>query len=134
MDWQSFCSTCARLPLPSMKPSGPSSASIGTQSTLGTGKLTVWSMPSYRRTYVQLSFSQDLNVFEPEENVAHAQLDTGEALRAVDMGPPAESPKAAAFREFWGDRAELRRYKVCPMHILRPGNCNLLAGISLARP
>ena len=41
-----------------------------------------------------------------------AQLDRGEALRAVDMGPPAESPKAAAFREFWGDRAELRRYKV----------------------
>lgn len=49
---------------------------------------------------------------------AHAQLDTGEALRAVDMGPPAESPKAAAFRQFWGDRAELRRYKVCPMRLL----------------
>ena len=47
------------------------------------------------------------------------QLDMGEALRAVDMGPPAESPKAAAFREFWGDRAELRRYKVRPvLHLL----------------
>ena len=48
----------------------------------------------------------------PKQALDIAQLDTGEALRAVDMGPPAESPKAAAFREFWGDRAELRRYKV----------------------
>ena len=40
------------------------------------------------------------------------QLDTAESLRAVDMGPPAESPQAAGFREFWGDRAELRRFKV----------------------
>lgn len=49
------------------------------------------------------------------------QLDTDEALRAVDMGPPAESPKAAAFREFWGDRAELRRYKVRPALPWMPG-------------
>lgn len=52
------------------------------------------------------------------------QLDTSESLRAVDMGPPAESPKAAAFREFWGNRAELRRYKVtkhpaAPLHFYR---------------
>ena len=56
-----------------------------------------------------------------------AQLDTDEALRAVDMGPPAESPKATAFREFWGDRAELRRYKVCS---LLPS----LAGLPAALP
>ena len=46
------------------------------------------------------------------EDVRCLQLDTAESLRAVDMGPPAESPKAAGFREFWGDRAELRRFKV----------------------
>ena len=31
----------------------------------------------------------------------------------MDVGPAAESPKAAAFREFWGPCAELRRFKVC---------------------
>ena len=73
--------------------------------------------------------------FEPRvhhfvRQAAHAQLDTGEALRAVDMGPPAENPKAAAFREFWGERAELRRYKVCPLRLSTSGShSSLLASI-----
>ena len=41
-----------------------------------------------------------------------AQLDPATALRAVDMGPAADSPQAAAFRAFWGERAELRRFQV----------------------
>lgn len=36
----------------------------------------------------------------------------GQVDRAVDHGPPAEDRKAAsAFRKFWGEKAELRRFK-----------------------
>ncbi|KAI9787741.1 MAG: hypothetical protein M1839_000273 [Geoglossum umbratile] len=39
-------------------------------------------------------------------------LDPTHAGRAVDQGPPAEAKiEAAAFRKFWGERAELRRFK-----------------------
>ena len=41
-------------------------------------------------------------------------LDPATALRMVDIGPPADDAAAAkAFRAFWGDRAELRRFQVC---------------------
>lgn len=32
-------------------------------------------------------------------------------MRLVDLGPPADSPDAAAFRQLWGERAELRRFQ-----------------------
>ena len=41
-------------------------------------------------------------------------LDTEHAFRIVDHGPPAEeqeTERARQFRDFWGDRAELRRFK-----------------------
>ncbi|KAK7540557.1 Nrap protein [Phyllosticta citribraziliensis] len=39
-------------------------------------------------------------------------VDPANALRAVDHGPSAESKKEAAlFRQFWGEKAELRRFK-----------------------
>lgn len=39
-------------------------------------------------------------------------LDKTEASRVLDQGPTAEQPeKAAAFRDFWGEKAELRRFK-----------------------
>ncbi|KAH9949745.1 Nrap protein [Amylocystis lapponica] len=41
-------------------------------------------------------------------------LDTEHAFRLVDHGPPAaeqESAATEAFRDFWGDKAELRRFK-----------------------
>lgn len=39
-------------------------------------------------------------------------MDPTNANRAVDHGPPAESKKeAASYRQFWGDKAELRRFK-----------------------
>ena len=39
-------------------------------------------------------------------------LDASQATRMVDRGPPADDPIAApAFRHFWGERAELRRFK-----------------------
>jgi U3 small nucleolar RNA-associated protein 22 len=38
--------------------------------------------------------------------------DPAYATRTVDLGPPAENKKeAAAFRQFWGEKAELRRFK-----------------------
>ena len=40
-----------------------------------------------------------------------AQLDPAASLRVVDAGPSAESAQAAAFREFWGERSELRRFQ-----------------------
>lgn len=43
------------------------------------------------------------------------QADPAAALQLRDIGPPAENVKAAAkFRQFWGDKAELRRFQVCP--------------------
>lgn len=40
------------------------------------------------------------------------QVDPTAALRAVDIGPPADQAAAAAeFRQFWGDRSELRRFQ-----------------------
>ncbi|KAJ5819680.1 hypothetical protein N7474_005271 [Penicillium riverlandense] len=39
-------------------------------------------------------------------------LDAENALRVVDHGPPAEEKEAAtSFRSFWGEKAELRRFK-----------------------
>lgn len=39
-------------------------------------------------------------------------LDPGHSARSVDRGPSAEDAKATAdFRSFWGDKAELRRFK-----------------------
>lgn len=41
------------------------------------------------------------------------QTDPAAALQLRDIGPPAENVKAAAkFRQFWGDKAELRRFQV----------------------
>ena len=36
----------------------------------------------------------------------------GEAYRMLDKGPTPDTPAAAAFRAFWGDKAELRRFQV----------------------
>ena len=36
----------------------------------------------------------------------------GEAYRMLDRGPAAESADAPAFRDFWGEKAELRRFQV----------------------
>lgn len=46
------------------------------------------------------------------EVLVGATLDPTLALRLVDVGPPADDAAAAAkFRAFWGDAAELRRFK-----------------------
>ncbi|XP_071171681.1 nucleolar protein 6-like isoform X2 [Mytilus edulis] len=33
------------------------------------------------------------------------------AFSSIDKGPPADSPEAKEFREFWGEKSELRRFK-----------------------
>lgn len=49
------------------------------------------------------------------------QVDATAALRTLDMGPPADRAKeAAAFRAFWGDKAELRRFQVGGRSVLPP--------------
>ncbi|KAI4118717.1 MAG: hypothetical protein LQ345_001283 [Seirophora villosa] len=58
----------------------------------------VSSMPSHLRTDLHVTVGLLLN---PENS-----------QRMVDRGPPIDDKKASAlFREFWGDRAELRRFK-----------------------
>ena len=53
----------------------------------------------------------------PQENYEPVVLvgltkNASQATRIVDHGPPAEDTKAAAFfRKFWGEKAELRRFK-----------------------
>ena len=54
-----------------------------------------------------------------------SQVDPLEASRLVDVGPAADKKaEAAKFRKFWGDRAELRRFKVslggCAQGLHRP--------------
>lgn len=40
------------------------------------------------------------------------QVDPTAALRTLDMGPPADKAEPArAFRAFWGEKAELRRFQ-----------------------
>ncbi|KAF2011778.1 pre-rRNA processing protein-like protein Utp22 [Aaosphaeria arxii CBS 175.79] len=50
---------------------------------------------------------------DKERNVlVSLAIDPSNAYRSVDHGPPAEDKKAAAsFRQFWGEKAELRRFK-----------------------
>ena len=43
------------------------------------------------------------------------QMDPAKANSSLDIGPASDTPAAAAFREFWGDRAETWRLKV-PIH------------------
>ena len=38
-------------------------------------------------------------------------LDTDHAFSIVNMGPAADSPEAAEFHSFWGEKAELRRFQ-----------------------
>ena len=38
-------------------------------------------------------------------------LDTDHAFSIVNMGPPADSPEAAEFHSFWGEKSELRRFQ-----------------------
>ncbi|XP_002731732.1 nucleolar protein 6, partial [Saccoglossus kowalevskii] len=38
-------------------------------------------------------------------------LDPEYSMRVLDMGPPADSQEAADFRQFWGNKAELRRFQ-----------------------
>lgn len=37
-------------------------------------------------------------------------LDLDNALSTLERGPSADSPEAHAFREFWGDMSNLRRF------------------------
>ncbi|KAF2800805.1 Nrap protein [Melanomma pulvis-pyrius CBS 109.77] len=59
----------------------------------------------------------DVSVSKPLEDQERSILinvatDPSNANRAVDHGPAAENKKeAASFRQFWGDKAELRRFK-----------------------
>jgi hypothetical protein len=40
------------------------------------------------------------------------QMDMAAASRGVDIGPSADSAEAAPFRQFWGERSEMRRFQV----------------------
>mmetsp|Transcript_17344 Transcript_17344/g.56764 ORF Transcript_17344/g.56764 Transcript_17344/m.56764 type:complete len:1002 (+) Transcript_17344:276-3281(+) len=59
-------------------------------------------------------FAGDFNIVK-DEVTAGAVIDPQHAFRLVDIGPNTggdrKSPLAKAFRAFWGDRAELRRFK-----------------------
>ncbi|KAG7264330.1 hypothetical protein CRUP_009952 [Coryphaenoides rupestris] len=54
---------------------------------------------------------------EPPKHKAQPPLSFGLILRpehaasVLERGPPADSPKAAAFRQLWGPRSELRRFQ-----------------------
>lgn len=74
-----------------------------------------------RATSVSLSLpghrSWSVTTSKPKENAHDCMLiniatDSDHANRPVDLGPSAENKQeAAAFRKFWGDKSELRKFK-----------------------
>jgi U3 small nucleolar RNA-associated protein 22 len=65
----------------------------------------VWNQPSTKTTPMQSSLGED-------SVVLGFTLDPNTSARLVDRGPPAEDTAGvAAFKEFWGSKAELRRFK-----------------------
>lgn len=58
------------------------------------------------------NISQDAPGWDlPEHSLTYGFLLTSDATRIVDRGPVATAQDAPAFREFWGDKAELRQFK-----------------------
>jgi U3 small nucleolar RNA-associated protein 22 len=56
--------------------------------------------------------SDGRSVYERYSTTVGIVLDPEHVRRTVDHGPPAEDKEASAkFREFWGEKAELRRFK-----------------------
>lgn len=51
------------------------------------------------------------------------QVDVEHAFTAIEIGPEADSPQAAAFRQFWGQKAEMRKFlvKALPREIIGSG-------------
>ncbi|KAF6211041.1 hypothetical protein GE061_014154 [Apolygus lucorum] len=39
------------------------------------------------------------------------KLNPGTSLSVIDKGPPSNTPEGSEFREFWGDKCQLRRFK-----------------------
>lgn len=61
---------------------------------------------AWKVSAVKPSESQDKSI------IINIGTDAANATRTVDLGPSAENKKeAAAFRQFWGEKAELRRFK-----------------------
>merc|ERR1719239_653369 len=44
------------------------------------------------------------------------RLNAATAFTALNKGPPADSPEAKEFRDFWGDKSEMRRFKDGTIH------------------
>ncbi|MED6145906.1 hypothetical protein PIB30_029504 [Stylosanthes scabra] len=68
---------------------------------------------TWRNTQCQWSVNNGLSVLDKEPLFIGISVSTLEkAFRIVDIGPNAESKdEALEFRKFWGDKAELRRFK-----------------------
>ncbi|GAB5361505.1 hypothetical protein AAMO2058_000718800 [Amorphochlora amoebiformis] len=71
---------------------------------------------SDRVRLVVAKYAQDTPPRDTKNNTELIRVGLGlagsEAFRAIQMGPPAEEKNAArAFRAFWGERSELRRFK-----------------------
>lgn len=70
-------------------------------------------LPAERPTWAA---DEDAPSFSPAEDATAVlcfglQLNRQHLQRTLDVGPPAESAGVAAFRNFWGEKAELRRFK-----------------------
>ncbi|KAK8464076.1 hypothetical protein PHAVU_011G118815 [Phaseolus vulgaris] len=68
---------------------------------------------TWRNTQCQWSVDDGLSVFDKEPLFIGISVSTLEkAYRMVDIGPNAESKEEALeFQKFWGEKAELRRFK-----------------------
>ena len=61
---------------------------------------------------------KNLCAIDREHNLIRlcCRLDSSKASRSVDVGPAADNPIAKNFRQFWGEKSELRRFqdgKIC---------------------
>nr|XP_039272633.1 nucleolar protein 6-like [Styela clava] len=48
---------------------------------------------------------------DPLSTLSFGFILTSDASSIIDKGPTAETPEASSFREFWGDKSELRRFQ-----------------------
>ncbi len=66
-----------------------------------------------RRSVQPVDVKTGISVVDSQWVRIHVRADATQVLRAVDLGPSADDADAVkAFRAFWGEKSELRRFPV----------------------
>ena len=60
-------------------------------------------------TYLQ-ALTTNPSALQQNQIIVRFHIDLGTAHSTLDRGPSADDPTALEFREFWGDKSNLRRF------------------------